>query len=395
MNPPLINLNEALERLLHGVCSLGTESVPLGASHGRVLGCDLVCREDRPAFDRSAMDGYAVGSVDAASFERVGELPTGGTWPVALASHQALRIFTGGALPAGTARVLPQEWVTAAENSIAWTPREGPHFIRRRGEDASCGSVLVASGVVIRAPEMALLAQEGVTEPEVVRVPTLVHLVLGSELVDAAGQPPPGGIRDSNTSLVAGLAAESGMRISNAQRLGDDRSAAGVAFRDALMSAPDLLLVSGGAGPGEHDLGEWLVRDAGMNLLFHGIDLRPGKPLLAARKGPTTALVMPGNPVSHWVTWQLVVRPLLARLTRVQPPGRILLPLASDWKGIPDARDVWWPGKLVSRSGAWAVEPAGLASSGDLCGLSGACILLHFGRERHHPAGSLVEVLIP
>lgn len=409
----LLPVPDALTRLLQGVAVLPSEVVPLDQAQGRVLAGYLVCGEDRPAFDRSAMDGVAVAGETAGRYSLVGEVPVGGAHDSPLTPGQAVRIFTGAAVPTGASRVIPQEEVRIEGPDVVVERVPGPRFIRRRGDDARQGQVLLAKGGQLRSPELALLAQEGVVRPEVIRRPRLAHLVTGSELVDPSRPAGPGALRDTNSALVAGLAAEAGMALVGQQRVADEFSTAAAALRRLTALEPDLIVVSGGAGPGDHDLGRRLLDVLEMSVVFHGVDLRPGKPLLAGRNRTCQLLVMPGNPVSHWVTWQLFVRPLMAAWTgslvtwASRPRGGSLggtpksqggmfrLPLAADWTGGSDPRDVWWPGRLVVREGRLQAEPLRLASSGDLCGLSGAEALLHLGCGPHLPAGAEVDVLLP
>ncbi|NJK90566.1 MAG: molybdopterin molybdotransferase MoeA [Blastochloris sp.] len=286
MNTSLLPVADAVARLLSGVTTLPSEAVPLDQAHGRVLADDLVCGEDRPAYDRSAMDGYAVAGDTPARFEVVGEVPAGGIHPQPLAPGQAVRIFTGAAVPVGATRVVPQEVVRVEGPRIQVDRMPGTHFIRHRGDDARPGHLLLPGGTRLRAPELALLAQEGVVRPQVIRRPRLAHLVTGSELVDPSAAAGPGTIRDTNASLVAGLALESGMEWVGRERVGDEFGMARAALHRLAAGNPEFIVVSGGAGPGDHDLGRRLLEDLGMEVVFHGVDLRPGKPFSAAAAPP-------------------------------------------------------------------------------------------------------------
>ena len=200
----MISLAEARSMIASAVQPLDAEAVPLGAALGRVLREDVAAGEDMPAFDRSAMDGYALAADDvSARFRVVAEVQPGAAAEVEIGRGECARIFTGAQIPAGATQVLMQE---EAERDGEWmTPRQrdARTWIRRRGEDARRGDVLLRAGVRLGAGEMALLGQVGAVAPRVSPPVRVVHLATGNELVDPAAVPAAGQIRDSNSTLIA------------------------------------------------------------------------------------------------------------------------------------------------------------------------------------------------
>lgn len=395
----LIAIEGAIARITAAIVPLPSAPVAIGQARTRVLREPVRSDRDQPAFDRSAMDGFVVHR----------EPGPGGSWRIGRAIHagdpagpalvpgEAARIFTGGAVPEAGHRIIPTENAEVTGDSLRDREPAAPDYIRRRGEDCRKGEVLLPSPVRIAAPELAILAQNGVTTPTVTRDLRLLHLTSGDELVDASAEPVGAQIRDTNSPLVRALVAETcGTAAALTQlRVGDRKEAFREAFREGQLEACDVLLVSGGAARGDRDLTLPMLQEAGFSLEFQGVDLRPGKPFGFATRGPQVAFILPGNPVSHWTVWHTLVAPGLRGLMGLPGTGaRIRLPLACDWNPGSEPRVLRWPACLTASDAGWLVaRPLELASSGDLSNLAGANALIrHRPDGKPLPAGTQVEV---
>ncbi len=350
-----------------------TERVPLAAAPGRVLREDVRAREDLPAFDRSAMDGYAIGAEDRAErFRIVGEVRPGTRPTLVVKPGECARVFTGGEIPAGTSQVLKQEDVTVADGWMAPVTRTEALFIRRRGEDARAGACLLRSGTRVGPAEMGLLASLGAVKPLVSARCQVWHVATGDELVDPSEGPGPAQIRDSNSALVRAFAEANGAAVTHQERVPDDGKRLADTVRRATAGDCDLLLLSGGASVGAYDFGRQALTEAGFQVRFGKLNLRPGKPLVFATREQQAAFVLPGNPLSHVTLLHCFVRVALDRMAGTPTPWDILnARLAAGVRLGGDGRDTLWPGRVHWENGEAVVEALRWQSSGDITGLAG------------------------
>lgn len=368
----------AWQSLLARAPLLETIPVPLADALGRILRADARADSDLPPFDCSAMDGYALRRADAAAPLRLtGTSQAGRAFAGAVGPGECVRIFTGAPVPAGADCIIRQEDAVREGEVVRMLRHDGPAFIRRRGENRRAGDVVVPAGTRLGPPELAALAGIGLDRPAVARAPRCVHLVTGDELVEPGRKPAGAQIRDTNSTLIAALLSRHGAVLAGQARVTDDLAAARAVL--AAWPAHDVLLISGGASVGDHDLARPLLAALGYELHFHELNLRPGKPLVFASRGAQLAFALPGNPVSHWVVFQLFLAPLLAHLQTgaAIAPARLTGRLAAGAKlPPPDARETYWPCRATPAGGAHELTPLTLASSGDAAGLVGANALL-------------------
>ena len=368
----MLTISEARALIAEQVHILAPERVPLAGARGRVLREALVADEDIPAFDRSAMDGYAVNGDGTGPFQIVADIPAGSISKRTLAAGECARVFTGSAIPEGTTRVVIQELACREGDSVSFSKRDAATNIRRRGEDAREGAVLIERGVRLGPTELSLFAQIGNTSPLVSQRPRILHVATGSEIVPPESSPQPGQIRDSNSTLVAALAAESGAELISQHRTGDDFAALIAAVKSVPAEKWDVLLLSGGASVGDHDLGLKALQTLGFAAHFQQLNLRPGKPLIFATRERQIAFVIPGNPLSHVVCWHVVIRAALDMLTTGDAEfglATAVLGGAAPLRG--HARETWWPARLSWEGDAPVFLPLKWQSSGDLTGLVG------------------------
>jgi molybdopterin molybdotransferase len=390
----MISLSEARAIIGAGISPLPAQAVPLETAAGGVLRQDVIADADMPAFDRSAMDGYAVGIDDLSKqFRVVGEVQPGQIPTFQLKAGEAARIFTGAAIPAGASQVIMQEDVRVGDGIITPTDRDQATHIRCRGEDVQKGSLVLKSGVRLGAGEVALLASFGVVSPQIAPAVRIAHFTTGNEIIPPAQTPAPGQIRDSNSLLVAVFAGQYGGKIVKQQRLPDNFEVLLASVRSALPDT-DLLLMSGGASVGDYDFGKKLLAALDFQIHFTALKLRPGKPLVFATRGRQAAFILPGNPVSHFVTLNVAVRLALDVFTGAQYSWTVAgIKLAEKIRHRPDDRETYWPARVEIVNRELVVRPLRWQSSGDVTGLTGANALIQLVGTVPQP-GEVVPVLM-
>jgi molybdopterin molybdotransferase len=315
MPGPLITIAEARELVLNAVQPLGAEPVPIADARDRVLAADVQAAGDVPPFPCSAMDGYAIahGAADR-TLPVVGESRAGAPTTQRLGDGEAIRISTGGAIPAGATAVIPQENVEVVDGSIVTRIAVGEgDNVRGAGEDMRAGTTVLRVGTVLGAAELGAAVSAGAGELTVARRPRVQVLCTGDEL-RAPGEPlGPGEIHNSNAPMLVALAARQGAGCAPAGRLPDDRAATEAGLAATLDSA-DVVIVSGGVSVGPHDHVKPALAALGVEQVFWRVALQPGKPTWFGRRGAVLVFGLPGNPVSAVVTFALFVRPALAAL---------------------------------------------------------------------------------
>lgn len=375
---------------------LDSAAAPLQTALGRVLARDVVSSADSPAADLSAVDGFAVADEAplrvGARLSIVGEAAAGRPFTGALLPGQAVRIFTGALLPAGALRVLKSECTQFSDGFVEVLEVDREPHVRRRAENYRAGDVLLPAGSTLDPIGVALAASAGATCVDVHRLPRIAHLVTGSELTRAGSELAPGQIHDANGPLIASLVVQSGATLVEQRIVGDDLEAC----RKTVSAMPlhDVLLISGGAGEGRYDFALPLLNALGFEVHFRSVNMRPGKPLGFATRGAQLAFALPGNPVSHWATWQLLIAPALRRLAGAQVDPAIPLRrgvLESAWNSAADHRPVFWPARAEWRGHEWQVQPCRFLNSGDLAGVVHANALLHAAGGASLPVGAPVE----
>jgi molybdopterin molybdotransferase len=367
-----LSLEGARQCVAEEIEALEPERASLADVRGRILREEARTPVDMPAFDRSAMDGYAVNAEDgAARFRIVGKACPGKRPDFAVGKGECARIFTGAEIPAGASRVLMQEDVRAGDD---WMMPEAPSrddHIRRRGEDARAGDSLIGSGTRLGPAEIALLASMGIVAPLVSPLCRTAHFATGDELADPAEEPGPSRIRDSNSALVRAFVEGHGGLMVEQGRVADDAELLAEKARLA-MAGCDLLLVSGGASVGAYDFGRTTLERLGFQIHFGKVNLRPGKPLVFATRGRQAAFVLPGNPLSHLAVLHCVVRVAFERMAGTEPEWRVLnARLRAGVRVGGDGRETLRPARVWMEEGEPVAEPLRCQSSGDITGLAG------------------------
>ena len=309
----MISVDEARGRILAALRPTPAELVPLAEGWGRVTAAPVLSRLTQPPHDVSAMDGYAVRAGDAvlgADLRVVGSAPAGHPWAGTLRAGEALRLFTGSLLPDGADAIVIQEDTRRDGDIIAVTEAAaaGRH-IRRAGQDFACGDVLLPAGKRLNARDIGLAAAGNHPWLTVHRRPRIAILATGDEIAMPGEPIPPGGIVSSNSHALAALVRAAGGDPVVLPVVADDRAAL-MAVADA-VAGMDMLVTTGGASVGEHDLVQEALGARGLKVDFWQIAMRPGKPLMFGRMGTVAMLGLPGNPVSSLVCAILFLLPAI------------------------------------------------------------------------------------
>jgi molybdopterin molybdotransferase len=421
----VISEEEARRRILETVSPLDERAVPLAGALDCFAAGDYFARLPLPAFDNSAMDGYAVvaGSSNKGGRLRViGEQPAGPDQKLRVIGGEAVRIFTGATLPQGADAIVMQEDVTRDGRDISLNVDvEAGEFVRRRGCDLAEGQMILARGERIRAATVALLASQGFANVIVGGKASAAVISTGDELVKPGDELEAGQIYDSNSALLSALLQRCGMSATAVEHCRDDPQSLGDAIKRGIKS--HVLIISGGVSVGEHDLVKEALCELGAKIEIWRVAVKPGKPFLfgwfesetvdsasEAPAGPTGSprrirpladtmpvrhkcfvFGLPGNPVSAFVTFLQFVRPAILRMMGAtnldlpQAPAKLAVGLTNDGD-----RPHYIRGKLEHGK----FTPVGRQESHALFGLSQANALLRVAVGHSLKADEIVDVQI-
>ncbi len=392
----MISVEQALARLLSLVDALPPEQIALGAGLGRVLAEDVAARRTQPPFTASAMDGYAVRADDLGripvELRVVAEVPAGAGFGGRVGPGEAARIFTGAPMPAGTDTVVIQE--DAERNGDRVRVLDGARrgrYVRREGLDFTEGETLLRAGRRLTARDIGLLAAMNRPWLFVRRRPQIGILSTGDEIVMPGDPIGPHQIVSSNSLALAALVAACGgvaVSVGNAPDDAESLRRLAVATRGV-----DLLVTTGGASVGDHDLVREVLAEDGLDLDFWQIAMRPGKPLMVGRYRGTPMVGLPGNPVSTFVCAMLFLVPAIERLVGLSSTdttsaaARLGAPV-----GANDQRQDYLRARLArAPDGVEEVFPFEVQDSSMMRLLAAAdCLIL---RPPHAPAAAAGEIV--
>lgn len=316
----LMTVEAARAAMLAEVGPLGLETVPLAQAVGRVLREDVAAVRDQPPFTNSAMDGWAIRSSSGTqTLEIVGESAAGHGFEVEMQPGQAVRIFTGAALPSGADTVVIQEDATRAGDQLQVPASKPGDNIRRAGKDFRAGDVLLKSGTRIDPWRLSLCASAGRADVVVAKSPRIAILSTGEEIVEAPATPGPFQIYDSGSPALKAMVEGWGGVATKQSGIRDRLDAVVAAMRDADC---DLIVTLGGASVGDHDLVRTAALELGLRFCVESVAVRPGKPTFFGVLADGRRLLgLPGNPASAFVCAELFLKPLIAayRGTTAEP----------------------------------------------------------------------------
>lgn len=382
MSASPLSVAEALAHILDGAEPTGREAVSLLEAIGRTLAEPLPARLTQPPFNASAMDGYAVRTVDVeqlpAELKVIGEVAAGHPFNRRVDRGEAVRIFTGAPLPEGTDAVVIQENATRTGETVSIAEgRPDPAHVRPSGGDFAEGATVIDAGTLLEPRHIALAAAMGHDSVCVHRKPVVAILATGDELVEPGIRPGPGQIVASNGYALAAMVARAG---GEARLLGIARDTLGsLEEKLSLAADADVLLTIGGASVGEHDLVGKALTEAGFTRDFWKIAMRPGKPLMFATRPGQRAVGVPGNPVSAIICTAIFVQPLVAALSGRKQSGSVPLLEARLAEGLErnGPRQHYMRAHLLRlEDGSHVVKPAQSQDSSLLSVLAGSNALI-------------------
>jgi molybdopterin molybdotransferase len=389
----LMPVDDARAAMLAEVSPLAGETVALKYAIGRVLAEDVAAIRNQPPFDASAMDGWAVRSADApGTLAIAGESAAGHGYEGVLQAGQAVRIFTGAAMPAGADTIVIQEDATREGDAVT-VPASAPGAnLRPAGGDFRAGQALLTAGTRIDPWRLSLAASAGRAEFLVHARPRVAIVSTGEEIVEAPAAPGPYQIYDSGAPALTAMVEGWGGLAFKCKPVRDELDAVIAALRDA---DADLVVTVGGASVGDHDLVRAAAEALGLSLKVASVNVRPGKPTFFGVFGDGRRLLgLPGNPASAFVCAELFLKPIVMKMQggAESPPivsARLAAPLAAN-----GPREHWMRAKLSHVDGGLTAEPYRDQDSSLVTVFAAADALLR--RPAGAPAlaeGELVEVL--
>ena len=389
----LMAVNDARAAMLAEIAPMGTEQVPLARAIGRVLAEPVDALRDQPPFANSAMDGWAVRSADApGDLAIIGESAAGHGFEAVLGAGQAVRIFTGAALPDGADAVVIQEDAVREGDRVKVPAAPVGDNIRHAGRDFKAGQTLLAPGARIDPWRLSLCASAGRAEVSVHRRPRVAILSTGEEIVEAPAVPGPFQIYDSGSPALQAMVEAWGGEVTRLTGVRDRLEDVIAALKGA---EADLIVTVGGASVGDHDLVRTAAQALGLSLRVESVAVRPGKPTFFGVLGDGRRMLgLPGNPASAFVCAELFLRPILdayAGRTRDFPLRQVRLaePLAAN-----GPREHWMRGRVDLGDGDGAVQIYGDQDSSLVTVFEAANVLVR--RAPKAPAlepGDLVDAL--
>lgn len=352
----LLSVEEARARMLAQVAPLPAEAVPLVEAAGRVLAKDIAARRDQPPFAASAMDGWAVRAADTPGALRiVGESAAGHGYEGVVGAGEAVRIFTGAALPAGADTVVIQENATRHGETVQVPAAEAGAHIRPQGGDFRAGEALLAKGVRLDAWRLSLAAAAGCAQLPAARRPRAAVLCTGEELVEAPAEPGPFQIYNSGAPALAMLIESWGGEAILRRPVRDELQATVAAIAEA---GADLVVTVGGASVGDHDLVRGAAAALGFAPVVESVAVRPGKPTFFGTLGDGRRFLgLPGNPASAFVCAELFLRPILAAFQGADPVLPIVSAKAAEPLAANGPREHWMRAQLAFEAGELRVRP--------------------------------------
>jgi molybdopterin molybdotransferase len=392
----MINIESAQQIILKRTCTLPVEEVPLLQGLGRTIAEDVYAAWDVPLSDNSAMDGYAISSLvpERRQWVVAGFIPAGSVRTTPVAPGEAVRIMTGAPVPPGCNTIVPVEDVAQTKNGICVTCELKPGSnIRKRGEDVRANDLVMAAGTTLRPQEIGLLVSLGETVVKVYRKARVAILATGDELLDAGALPSPGRIINSNSYTLSAQVLEAGGEPLLIGIAADTRESVRKKIREGLDA--DMLITTGGVSVGDRDFVKESIQEMGGELLFHKVNMKPGKPVTFAVLEGKQVFALPGNPVSAMVAFEMFVRPAMLRMmghSRIfRPTVRAVLPEQTVNRGD---RPHFIRVRTTLLHGVYTAKTTDNQSSANLASLTQGNALLRLDPNTSIAAGSMTEIIM-
>jgi molybdopterin molybdotransferase len=374
----MIPIEEAEEILNKITFRPKTEEVSLVDSLGRVLGQDIVSRISMPPFNKSAMDGYAIRSDDDSRTFKIVEIIAAGSVPEkTINKGECAKIMTGAMVPPGADRVIKVE-VTEEKDGYMTIPGEDKRVnICYLGEDVRPGDIILKAGHLIRPPEVGIIASMGLNRVTIYKRPTVGIITTGSEIKEPGRELEPGQIYNSNAYSISAQVVQTGALVKY-EGIVDDQIEIISEKIKKLLAETQMVLISGGVSMGDYDYVPQILADLGVQLHFDEVAIQPGKPTVFGTRGDTMVFGMPGNPVSTFIVFEVLVKPILYRAMGFNyTPSIIKGIMNKDFKRKRTERTAYIPVRFNKES---EVDPLEYHGSAHLTALSAANGLLKVPR---------------
>ena len=383
--PDLLPVKEAVNQMLDRFLAVSTTSISLEQASGMVLAQDITSEIDLPPFTNSGMDGFAVIAQDTASaseerpvkLQVVMDIPAGYVPDQAIQSGQSARIMTGAVVPQGANAIVPVEDTNLNLSTVDTPltasvlirrPAQSGAYLRPQGQDLNRGDLVLKKGRLLTPQDLGMLATLGMASVQVFRKPRIALLSSGDELI-APGEPlRPGKIRDSNSFTLAALCEEHGAEIIRLGTVRDDPELIREKLDVAVSQEADLILTSAGVSVGAFDYVRSVIEQNG-SLTFWRVNMRPGKPVAFGSYREIPLVGLPGNPVSAFVGFQVLVVPILSRLRGLPFIQRRKTNVVLDEAVESDGRESYLRVTLSEKCGKITATLTGHQGSGNLYSL--------------------------
>ena len=329
----MIPYEEAYEQVINSTRRLGVEIIDFGAAINRVLAEDIVSDLNMPPFDKSAMDGYACRAEDLQhKLEVIEVIPAGATPQKEIGPYQCAKIMTGAPVPKGADTVIMVEYTRKIdEHHIEFLKEKSKSNICLLGEDVKTGDILLKKGTLIQAKHIPVLAMVGATRVSVYSQPSVAIVSTGNELIEPQFSPDRSQIRNSNAYQLMAQTKALNLPVHYLGIAKDSIEDTRTKMREAL-NLSDVIIMSGAVSMGDYDYVPQVLQEEGFTVHFHGVSTKPGKKTIFATKDKHWFIGVPGNPVSAFVQFELLIKPLLLGIMgNHEKPRFIKMPIENDF----------------------------------------------------------------
>lgn len=381
-NIKMITFEEAYETVMNSAFCSGTEPVSIIGSLNRVLAQDVTSDIDIPPFDRATVDGFACRKSDLGNDLEIIETIAAGMQPEnRISENRCSRIMTGAVVPQGADVVfMVEDSLILSTGKVRFTGSFTKENISVKGEDIKSGDLVLNAGRLIRPQDIAVMASVGCTSPVVSKMPVISVISSGDELVEPSEKPGISQIRNTNAYQLMAQVQRAGASGKYWGIARDDEDSTYVIVKHAL-SESDLVLISGGVSMGDFDFVPSVLERAGVKILFSRVNVQPGKPTTFGIHPDALVFGLPGNPVSSFIQFELLVRPLICKMMGYEwEPMTISLPMKSSFSRKSSDRQAWIPVVITKERFVSAIEYHGSAHISALA-LADGIIVLPVGKK--------------
>ena len=349
VNRELLPFERAFETAIGYAKFIGSETVSLQNSLGRILAEDVISDVDMPPFNRAAMDGYACRRPDIGNeLTVIEEIPAGTVPQRKIGENQCAKIMTGAIVPEGADTVIMVEQTQkVGENKIRFVGKDTVSNIAKKGEDVHSGDIILRKGKILYPQHIAILAAVGKVRVSVAKKPMVAIISTGDEIVEPDKKPTLSQTRNVNSYELMAKIEQVGAEYKYYGLIGDDFEKIDKVFKTALAEC-GLVIITGGVSMGDYDIVPQIFRKNGVKILFDRIAIKPGRPTTFGVVGEKIVWGMPGNPVSTLISFELFVKPFLFKMMgHNYNPIKISLPLEQTISRNKTARASWIPVKIT------------------------------------------------